>query len=274
MNGVKVYINNDYIGTAPIAKNIPLGDCLVSFKHPLIKDKNVNIEPKRRELVVLNLDNYEFKHGEVVVEGLPKGTKVSFNSDYQNKEITITDKPVNLINELIIGKIKVSFEHEFIQDFSYNINLKEDEIKTIKPGHINIGILDIINNNSLPTVVILEPVGSINEDAIFPELNFTIPVAKSVVVNLPEGIYRASYYKPNDDISGIKRDLIIKPEESLNENIQNFDYSISYQLKAKNKIKGDLTNKLSTIKKTRSKKSAGGWAFYSRWIRKYRIWWV
>ncbi len=258
VKNIPVYANNEFIGNTPVITKLPVKKYTISFKADYIETKEIIINPVNREAVELNPEDIQYKYTDVILKGLPEGSKVTFKDNFNNKSLVAIDNIVK-VSQLIAGQTSLLIENDYIQPYKKSLNLNADEVNIIEPEIVYLGFMEFFNNNSDTIVVKLIPEGKFKNNTSFPDLGFNIDKNKSYKHKLPAGEYKVSYFKPGDDVPGLERNIVIEPFTMNREKIRAFDYSVTYRLNSKRDEYSKLSTQLVSIKKRRENKLFGGW---------------
>lgn len=253
IDNVNVYLNDKLIGQTPLSQKLPVENYNVVFKHPALQDINITIEPESREIINLNIDDFTFVKHNLMFKGLPKDTEVSINSEFNNEIFTTSENNFYKIpDKLIAGKQYIKFSHPYIEDLLIDINLNDDT--TISPDITKLGVLEIKNSNSDEIIIKLQHINSSKT------INESIKGDITKSIKIPSGDYKVSYFKFDDSVPGIEKELIIDFNNITNERIRNFEYSVQYQLNQKLAYRRKLVNILDRKEKSRKNQQILGWS--------------
>lgn len=259
IKGVSVFANGKLLGEAPIAIKLPVEEYQISFEAPHIQTKNIKVIPEQGDRIELLIDDLEYIYGEILLEGIPEGSLIFFDSSLQKVRDKHGKESVGSY-EVVAGNVSLTLKHDTIQDYRENITLNEGELKIVKPELVKISHVTFNNKNDMDTIVKLTPTGQFNERAEFGDLDFTIAEGESKSITMPEGKYNVSYYKPGDDNPGLKGMLIFTTDNIGTENIKQFDYSIVYKINQKQKERAEIVNKIDTAKRNKTIRGSIGWS--------------
>lgn len=256
LKNVDIYLNDQLVGKTPFNDMLPVNEYNVVFKHPSIKEIKTTISPQSRESIKIEIDDYSYKRHTLTLKGLPVGTQVLIENDFESDTfITRKDHLYTLPKLLISGKQQISLYHPYIEDYSTSINIIEDSL--ISPNLIKQGDLKIINENDYDIGIKLV---NVNLQIFIDEV---INANRTRIIKSKKGNYNVSFYRMGDSYPGLEKEIYIDFNNSTEEIIEPFDFSPVYQLSKKTTHRDELLNLLNTRTVTRKNQKILGLSLLS-----------